>query len=165
MFCYLSHLLADITEACRPEQPTSTTETRMSIEEHFEEVERWLENDPQFSFGYYCNLSKEQFPPPELLTEFQIEEICIAFKKLLFTWNLSVDIPDNLPISKTYLLLISTLNEKVEIVHDGFITIEFCNYDPPTCPFDDNCSCREFWKQDIPDENMNDLLGPDALAF
>jgi hypothetical protein len=165
MISYLSYLLADISEACRPEQPAPATETPASIEEYFEELEKWLESEPQFNFGYYCNLSKEQFPPPELLTESQIEEICIAFKKLLFTWNLEVIIPDNLPIAKTYLFLVSTIDEKVEIVNDGIMEIEFCNYDPPTCPFNNYCSCREFCKQDISDENINDTRDPDALPF
>jgi hypothetical protein len=156
MQSYLSHLLGDIADACRQEQPPPSSSA--SMEEYLDEAERWLESDPQFTFAYYCGLTKEQFPPARLLSEIQMEEICTAFNKLLFTWNIGVDIPDHLPVSKRYTLLVTVLDEKVDIQDAGFIDIEFCNDDPPTCPLNEYCTCKEFLKEDDMGENMNDSL-------
>lgn len=154
MQSYLSHLLGDIADACRQEQPPPSSSA--SMEEYFDEAERWLESDPQFTFGYYCGLSKEQFPPAHLLNDPQMEEICTAFNRLLFTWNIGVDIPDQLPFSNRYTLLVTVLEQKVEIPDSGFIDIDLCNDDPPTCPFNEYCTCKEFLKEDDTGENMNE---------
>ena len=154
MQSYLSHLLADIIEACRQEQlPPSSSNT---MEDYMEDAERWLESEPQFTFAYYCGLTKEQFPPANLLTDSQMESVCEALNKLHYTWNIGVDIPDHIPVSKKYTLLISVLDEKVDIQDAGFIDIEFCNYDPPSCPLNEYCTCKEFLKEDDAEENTSD---------
>lgn len=146
MQAYLSHLLTDIAEACREQQPLPASPAD-TMEEHFEEVEKWLENNPQHSFSYYCGLTKEQFPPPGLLTEAQLEELCKALEHLLFTWNLGAEIYSFIPVAKKYSLLVSVLDEKVEIPDYGLLTIEFCTSDPPSCPLNEYCSCREMWEK------------------
>ena len=91
----------------------------------------------------------------------QLQQIIKAFNHLLFTWNLSVDIPKKVPLAKTYSLLISTLDEKTDIVNSGFMTFEFCNYDRPSCPFGVYCICEDF---DV-DDNMDIDLPKGDLPF
>jgi len=169
MQSYINHLLADITEAC-PEEKRETHsyasgENDMeAIERYFEEVERWLENEPEHDFSYYCGLQSEQFPPAEKLTDDQMEAVSLAFEKLLFTWNIGVEMPDKLPVAQKYRLLISVLERKVAIVENGFETIEFCSYDPPSCPFTDWCTCKELGLKDQYDDDMEDV-DPGSIPF
>ena len=151
---YVDQLILDIKNAERKEllpvhnEPELTDEE--AIQKHFEEVERWLEGEePAHTFSYYCDLKKEIFPPPDKLTAQQIEQIVSAFNHLLFTWNLGANIIQTVPKDKFYTLLISVLDEKTDIVTDGFLDFEFCNYHPPTCPFGEYCTCKEY-------ERLND---------
>lgn len=162
MQSYINYLLQDINKAQRTEESCIITDKKesQSIEEHFAEIERWLEGEePAHSFSYYCGLQKEQFPPAEKLTKVQLLQINDAFRHLLFTWNLDASIPKEIPPAKTYSLLTSVLDEKTDIVNSGFMTFEFCNYDPESCPFEQYCSCKDF-EQDIGDDDMKDYMPP-----
>jgi hypothetical protein len=161
---YIDQLLEDIAAAHRPEGEVPPEDKSFSIEQHFEEVERWLESDPAYTFAYYCGLQPEQFPPAERLTIKQLHTIYKAFGQLLFSWNLDADIPKSFPVRRAYSLLISTLHHKVEIVNDGFITIEFCTCDPPSCPFEEYCSCKKYEKG-ADEINMNADEENDQLPF
>ncbi len=55
-----------------------------------------------------------------------------------------MEIPESMPVRTTYPFILSPLEEKVTIVTYGLIGIEFCTYDPPSCPFNEYCSCIEF---------------------
>ncbi|MFL5747272.1 MAG: hypothetical protein ACJ751_21540 [Niastella sp.] len=169
MQSYINHLLADITEACREQQPEAYSGAAgendlESIERYFEEVERWLEHEPEHDFSYYCGLQIEQFPPVEQLTNEQMEAVSLAFEKLLFTWNIGVEMPEKLPVSRKYTLLVSVLEKKVAIVENGFETVEFCSYDPPSCPFDEWCTCKELGLKDQYDDDQEDV-DPDSIPF
>ncbi len=141
---YINQLLEDIMAAHRPATEEKSGDEPFSIEKHFEEVERWFANDPAFTFAEHCGLKPEQFPPVERLTDEQLLIIYKAYEQLLNNWNLDADIPESLPLRRAYPILINTLHEKVEIVNDGFITIEFCPYNVPSCPFGEYCRCKEF---------------------
>jgi hypothetical protein len=160
MQAYVDQLLLEIENAKREEAHLIKPDRPFSLEEHFEEVERWLESDPAFTFSYYCGLRKEEFPPPESLSEEQLQQITAAFESLLYNWNLSASIPEVIPLSKAYELLISVLDEKVDIVDEGIMTFEFCAYDPPSCPFGEYCECREFYDSYEPDMD-EDLFNED----
>ena len=169
MQSYINHLLADITEACRDQQPETYSAAAgendlEAIERYFEEVEHWLENEPEHDFSYYCGLQIEQFPPAEKLTSEQMEAVSLAFEKLLFTWNIGVEMPEKLPVSRKYTLLVSVLEKKVAIVENGFETIEFCSYDPPSCPFDEWCICKEMGLKGQYDDDLEDV-DPDSIPF
>jgi hypothetical protein len=147
MQAYINHLIDDIKNAQRPLEayPLPAKEETPSIEEHFAEIERWLQREePAHTFSYYCDLQKEIFPPAEKLTKKQLLQINKAFRHLLFSWNLDAYIPKEIPPAKTYSLLVTILDKKTDIVSSGFITFEFCNYDYPTCPFGEYCTCKNF---------------------
>lgn len=153
MEAYVVHLLSDILEAARPVQPMLSYLFMETIDEELEEYE----NDPQYTFGYYCGLQREQFPPAHLLNSLQLERICAAFSKMMFTWNLDTDIPDDVPLTKKYELLISTLDIKTEISNSNLNTFELCSYDPPSCPMGEYCTCKEFLTDDAL-ENIDDYM-------
>ena len=145
MQAYINYLLEDIAAAQRQAQSLAE-QTDQSLEDHFEEVERWISGDePDHDFSYYCGLKPEQFPPAEKLSKRQMQAVCKAFKHLLFSWNLDVDIPSRYPLAKKYSLMISVLGKPVDPPKSGFITFEFCTCDPPTCPLNDYCTCQKYY--------------------
>jgi hypothetical protein len=163
MQAYINYLLEDIAAAQRAEQ-SFAEQPSLSIEDHFAEVERWIAGDePGHSFSYYCGLKPEQFPPAEMLTKKQMRAICKTLNHLLCSWNLDVDIPKQYPIVKTYQLLVTVLDKKVEPPTSGFITFEFCTCDPPTCPFEDHCTCKKYFG--LPDDNMSKHDDAQELPF
>ena len=157
MEAYIIHLLSDILEAKRPAQSALNYVYPEIAEDSPEEYERWPENDPPYTFGYYCGLEREQFPPAHLLSASQLERLCAAFSKMMFTWNLDTDIPDDVPLVKRYQLLVSTLDIKTEINNNSFITFDLCSYDPPSCPMGEYCTCKAFLTDDAI-ENIDDYL-------
>src|SRR5258705_1324019 len=127
MHPYLPHLLSDIADAHRSESAMEP-ENPKTFAEEMEEIERWVEGEePAHDFGYYCGLQTEQFPPAEQFTIEEIDLVCKAFQKMMFTWNVDADLPETLPANRYYELLISTLNFKTDIENGGFITFEFCS--------------------------------------
>jgi len=141
---YIDQLLEDMIAVYRQPVEEKPADKPFSIEQHFEEVERWLASEPTYTFAEHCGLKPEQFPQVEHLTDEQLQSIYKAYQQLLYSWNLDADIPESLPLRRAYPILISTLDHKVEIVNDGFIIIEFCSYDVPSCPFAEHCRCEEF---------------------
>ena len=161
MHPYLPHLLSDIAAAHCKEPPEP--EYPKTFEEEMEEVERWIEGEePAYTFGYFCGLNTEQFPPPEQLIKKEMKLVCKAFSQMMFSWNLSADLPKTLPTNRYYELLISTLNMKSDIVSSGFMTFEFCPSYPPDCILKEYCTCRKFWDTDETDPLPQ---APDELPF
>jgi hypothetical protein len=158
MHPYLPHLLSDIAAATRAEQPLHF-EAPQSFEEEMEEVERWVEGEePAHTFGYWCGLQVEQFPPAHQFTKSEQLLVCTAFDKLLSSWNLDISLPDNLPPEIRYAFMVNTLNEKTEIPRSGFMGFDFCTGYAPDCVFKEYCPCLKIWNKPG-DEQQPDIYG------
>jgi len=141
---YITQLVEDIRKAHR-QLTKEETEKAETFEQHIEEVERFIAGEEdliQHSFGYHCSLNKEQFPPSSRLTFEQMNTVCDTFEKLLFTWNIHADFPDELPVEMAYETLVSVLDRKFIIPTSGFIGLEFCDYAPEECRFKEHCTCK-----------------------
>ncbi|MEO7310606.1 MAG: hypothetical protein ABIX01_09420 [Chitinophagaceae bacterium] len=165
MQAYINYLLEDIAGAERPAVPVILAvdpDDDESMEKYFEGIEKWIRGDePMHSFSYYCGLESIAFPPPEKLTALQMLQVMKAFKQLLFTWNLGCVLNENISVSKKYQLLVSLLDRETEIPTSGFITHEFCTYEPESCPFEAHCDCIEFWKDPANDVTYRpDTINP-----
>jgi hypothetical protein len=155
MHPYLPHLLSDIKAAHRDES-TEPDQPKTFLEE-LEEVERWLEREePYHSFSYHCGLESEQFPPAEQLNPDEMNLISKAFKQMMYSWNLDVELPETMPADRYYSLLVETLNLNTEIVNTGFITLGFCQYYPPGCILKEYCLCCEIWDSDSEEEDSRE---------
>ena len=145
MHAYIPHLIADIIAAHRP-QLEELPKAAQSIEEELEEAERWVSGEePAHSFGYYCGLEMINFPPTEQLTEGEMKLVCDAFKKMMFSWNIDISLPEKLPMPIAYKMMVDTLGSKTEIVNFGFIGFDYCTGYAPECVFAEYCPCLEFW--------------------
>ncbi len=164
MHPYLPHLLTDIAAAYRLEIP-SAVEHSQTVEEHFEEVERWIAGEePSHSFGYFCGLEAINFPPPEQLTPEDMKEINEAFRTMMFSWNLDISLPENLPLPIAYKMMVDTLDSKTEIVNSGTMTFDFCTGYAPDCIFKEYCPCLKIWNN-TPAEDMTTGLSDEELPF
>ena len=167
---YIQQLLDDISAAHRPEEPEqedgspvpSETEEERAIrqmEEHFAEVERFINEDPPHNLSYYCGLSPEQFPSEEQLTGEQVSAIVDEYLKMLGSWNIDTDIPLELSDRKAYTLLISLLHEHFHIDRWGISTWSFCECNPPACAYGEHCFCRGLeWLDDLPEGDEDDVM-------
>lgn len=106
---YLSHLLDDIRAAHRAGSPEEKpgSDTR---EAHLREVDRWISGDAEHPLSYYCGLQTEAFPSHNQLHKDEIQKICDAFSAMLRSWGFYVDLPDELPLSKKYELMVGLLD-------------------------------------------------------
>jgi len=162
MHPYIPHLLEDIDNAYRKEFPVKS-EKPQTMEEYFEEIENWIAFDPPNTFGEFCGLKVEDFPPYDQLSISDMETVNKAFQKMMLSWNLDIDLPENLPISIAYTMIVDTLNQKTAIVNDGFMTFDYCTGSPEGCIFKEYCPCLN-WIDDIPDiEDMD--FGDEELPF
>jgi hypothetical protein len=134
MHPYIPHLLADTKAACLPDRQAHRSEQghvdpvnrveeeAASIEEYLEEVERWIAGEePEHTFGYYCGLQRSDFPPAEQLNHEDLEPVCRAFEKLLFSWNSGIDLPEKFPLHLRYTFMVNTLDEGFTPVRSGFM--------------------------------------------
>ena len=156
---YIKQLVEDIHNAHR-HLTKEETEKAETFEQHIEEVERFIAGEEdliQHSFGYHCSLNKEQFPPSSRLTFEQMNTVCDAFEKLLFTWNIRTDFPDKLPIEMAYETLVSVLDRKFIIPTSGFIGLEFCDYLPEECRFKEHCTCKELFAEMEEEERKTEV--------
>ena len=115
----------------------------------FADVERYLSGDYEQKISGIFDLRPEQFPPAERLTDDQMQDLCAAYTALLSSWSIGVSIPEGIPIEVAYKTLVGTLDREAFISDTGFVTLEFCSYDPEDCPFGQWCDCGELnWGSD-----------------
>jgi hypothetical protein len=121
-----------------------------TIWEELDKIERWATGpEPEHTFGYYCGLKVEDFPPAEQLSNHDLKRVCNAFRELLFLWNADISLPDALPLRLKYQFMVNTLNEGFTVVNSGSITFDYCSGYAPECPFKEYCPCLQSWKSEI----------------
>jgi len=139
---YITQLLEEMRSAHRV-QNQGTAE--FDLESHFADIDRYTSGDADQVIGNILGISPEQFPPAGQLSRDQQDKVVHAFKALLQSWNLCAEFPENLPLIKQYQLLVTTLNMETTIMNYGMVHLEFCDYDPQSCPFGQGfCSCKDF---------------------
>ena len=164
MHPYIPHLLADITATHRTDIPDEEA-TEQTIEEHLEEIEKWLSGeDGDHTFGYYCGLKSENFPPADQLSDKEMKMIRKAFEKMMYTWNHGIDLPKTLPAAFAYKMIVNSLDMKTNIVNSGSMSFDFCSGYAPDCIFKQYCPCLKIWNEKS-DDDMNIDLKEGELPF
>ena len=155
MHPYIPHLLADIAAAHRTEIPEEEA-AEQTIEEHFEEIEKWVSGEePERTFGYYCGLNSENFPPAEQLTDEEMKMIRKAFEQMMYSWNQGIDLPESLPVAFAYKMIVDSLDMKTNIVNSGGMSFDFCSGYAPDCIFKEYCPCLEIWNEEGDDMDID----------
>ena len=156
MHPYIPHLLADIAAAHRTAFPEE--ETEQTIEAHFEAIDRWVSSEePEHTFGYYCGLKSENFPPADQLSDEEMKIIRKAFENMMYTWNHGMDLPESLPAAFAYKMIVDSLNMKTNIVGSGSMSFDFCTGYAPDCIFKEYCPCLKIWNEEKDDDMDIDI--------
>ncbi len=145
---YISQLIEDILLAHRTKDD-SVQNKDDSFEAHIAEVERYLSGEGEQKISDLCGLESVQFPPKQRLSETQMKQVAEAYEKMLHSWNIDIYIPEKLPVSLRYDLLIGTLERKVFVTNDEYshVGIDLCNFDVDNCPFGtEYCTCKDEMK-------------------
>lgn len=144
-------LLIDISNGHNPSAFEEGT-PEQTVENHFADVEKYLYGfTPMRTFSSYCGLESQYFPPADFFTDEELLLICNAFEKMMFSWNLGVDYPENLPIARRYKAIIQTLDMKTGIVSSGMLHFDYCTGNAPDCVWKEYCPCLQIWNSETYD--------------
>ena len=144
---YLDYLLDDIKNAHRSTFHPIISTKQPSFLEEMEIVEKWVDGTvDQSALSNQCGLQASHFPSASQLQSSEMERIIIAFHEMLASWHIAADIPPNLPVANTYLLLISLLDKGVCYFPGGTLHFDFCTGYAPDCELKEYCPCLEHWK-------------------
>lgn len=108
-------LVKDIENAHRTENFEEEFKEQ-SFENHIAEVENYLNGfENKHTFGDYCGLESKYFQPADFYNKEELKIICEEFDKMMFTYNLTIDYPENVPVSWMYNAIIETLDTQTSI--------------------------------------------------
>jgi hypothetical protein len=125
----------------------------ITVEEE-EKTARW---EP---LGQWIGIKKEWFPPICRLTEDQTSRIMNALSRCLYAFGFIPHFPSGLPVSKQYEVAVDYLLQRVPILVYNTYQLDFCGYEPRSCPFGSKfCQCKvyERWLTRLNEED-DDLL-------
>lgn len=139
---YIAQLLEEMLSAHRVQNEDIS---EPDLDAHFADIDRYTSGDADQLIRKILDIDAGQFPPAEQLNDEQLGKVVDGFQALLLSWNLCAEFPENLPLVKRYQLLIATLDKEAVVMNYGMVHLEFCEYDPETCPFGTEfCSCENF---------------------
>lgn len=119
------------------------------------------ENAPEWTFDKLFGISGEAFPPVEKLSQEQTTLLVDGILELWASFNITTHIPhDDTPIEIIYKVLVNYWKtETVQYISEGWLTIEFCEYDENNCPWSyEFCTCKDFTDEDLNMDTVSDEL-------
>ena len=147
---YVKHLLDDIQAAMRSDDfflRKKKAPPHDEFKEKLEESESFLNHDESPVFGKYCGLNFEDFPPVEKLDNDDLIALTKALVKMFESWNILVDLPENLPADFGYRLSVGLLKRSMPSMQYGFFGMDFCTGNPEGCEFQSYCPCIKYWEE------------------
>ncbi|MCB0586217.1 MAG: hypothetical protein KDD06_12940, partial [Phaeodactylibacter sp.] len=95
--------------------------------------------------GEWIGLRQELFPPSNRLNDEQMAHLLDAMTQCLDVYNFIPHFPAGLPVRKRYDVLVAQLGKEVPILMHNAWQIDFCEYEPRNCPFDEAfCQCKVY---------------------
>ena len=147
MHPYIPHLITDIQNAFRA--PKKKRSEEVSFEEKIREVENYVHRPLGFhTFGGFCGLKREDFPPSDQLTDADMLLVIEQFKALLKTWHAEVGLPEEMPVLRQYNLFVEILDYDFMYIEHGFYGIDFCTGDPEGCELGEYCPCLKYMEEE-----------------
>lgn len=156
---YLTQLLTDLHLAHRTKEDWEEESAEaQTIEKHFEDIEAFFKEEEEepvgSTFGGVCGIDKEAFPPAAKLKSKQLKTLSEAIDELFWTWNISMDLPDSLPLEQVYFFQVEVFDMQLITFDHGMIEINFCEDDFNLCVFgEDHCDCKKWWEE-MEEENQ-----------
>lgn len=147
MHPYIKHLIEDIQNAERQEKDFVAYPRPITFEEQMQEVERYVSGEGECQISEFTGLTTDDFPQAQQLTEKDMEMVLTAYDKMLLSWNIQVDWPQDIPTAARYNFLLKfVLNYKTVPLSTGNIHLDFCTGYAPDCNWGTYCHCLKSWK-------------------
>lgn len=128
----------------KPENIADKPPEEVPFEEQIEEVERYKNGDAKQNMYDHFGFSFVQFPPINKLNKRQADELNNAILRMWAAFNYTASVPKRAPSDILYPILCQQMEKPQMLLNNGIIGIEFCEYNPKTCPFGTYCSCEDF---------------------
>lgn len=142
---YINQLLEDIENAYATDQigMQGNDPTPDSLEAIFDEMERFVSEDPSETLSHHLGLTRVQFPDDTQLTEQQCAAIFKALTNAYQSYGVALGIPSGIPVRKRYQTAVAALEKAVYVSKHGMFHVDYCHYDfDGYCPFgEDKCPC------------------------
>lgn len=149
MKSYLTFLLQDLKKAHRVQAHEQKDDTPTSFKLEMEAIENWATgNNAPSSFLELTGLTLDQFPPPDKLSQEEMDTIMVAFHEMLSTWNMQAEFPPDFPKERAYTLLIGLINKEAWYLPGGTLHFDFCTGYAPDCVLKEFCGCKKYWDQE-----------------
>jgi len=101
-------------------------------------------------------IKRKLLPPPEQLSDEQLERLAIELEKFLEMFHFHLDFPQTYPHMLRYRFIRDFWKQKHVALSFGENHIEFCNYEEDNCPFPGYCNiCKETEAQMKYDESFS----------
>ena len=114
----------------------------VSFENQVAEVEIYTKGEATNTMFDYFGFSSELFPPINILTKKQADALTQMILRMWAAFNYMATFPKDTPSEILYPILCKQMKEPQLLLNNGIIGIEFCEYNPKTCPFDSYCTCE-----------------------
>ncbi len=142
MHLYLTQLITDMRQAASNQPPKTYCDIPPETG-GIEYVIEW-ENAKSKPMQEWLGISKENFPPPETLTDDQLAMMLDEILKLWATWRLYPNLPGDLPTAIAYKVLTDFFDKPIAWVSQGGMILNLCDLDTDNCPFTKAyCKCKD----------------------
>jgi len=136
---YINHLIEDLKDA---KQLAPEALAFSPVYEEFEEQMLAIENAPDVSYEKLMGLTFEQFPPSTMLTEEQMLSLINALEDTFESFNICVDLPQEVPLKLKYDLIRDLFKEKLHFMPGFTCHFDFCSGYCPGCEIALYCKNR-----------------------
>jgi hypothetical protein len=136
---YINLLIEDLQDAKShaPESPEFS-----DIYDEFEEQMLAIENAPDKSFDSLMGITYQQFPPSTMLNEEQIRSVIDALEDAFDAFNMSIDLPDEVPLIVKYELIRELFTENTHYMPGFTNHFDFCSGYCSGCKIAEYCKNR-----------------------
>ncbi len=118
---------------------------QLKFEKTQAEIENYIAGEAPANMYNYFGFEPEQFPPVFKIKEEGLQQLCDNICRLWAAYNYTPVFPERTPANVLYPILIQAMHESKSKVTYGHIGVEFCDYNPESCPFGETvCSCKDY---------------------
>jgi len=148
---YIDQLIEDLRKAKNhvPSEPKFSEDY-----EEFEEQMFAIETAPDVPMKKLFGVSYEELPPPERLTDSQMQQLIDAIVDTWEAFNCSADFPENVPLKLKYELIRDEFADPIHYMPGYSMHYDFCSGWCPECRIIDYCKTKdELWsKEELEEE-------------
>jgi len=161
---YLNQLLEDLRQVAEHPPQAPYIEVPPHLNENVEIAELAL--TPYKTIEEWTGIGVEAFPDVIDLRGGQWEQMNKAIFKVFDALNIQlIDLPEGIPHDTIYEVLTTNWDTPVQYLPNAGFDLEFCTFDPQTCPYGEYCDCGSMEEEDEEDDEEEDEEDEDEIPF